>query len=300
MAKITTNKDSITTISGKVLSLDSDGMGLVVKSAEYDRGAKVFNDVELHVRATVPVQDVEIGKNVTVVGNKITDFANPGALTINAAHIAGKPSCFEYGTMSVVNGEVMFASYNEELDVNGQPKMSAEYTNEKGEVVPAHPKKPHFDVAIQAIEQDENGKDIRVLHTVKAYPFKNDTTSIDRYKKLFNNYNHKENPAIATIITQPGIRSSRINVVGDKEYLNHYCNHIGINSIDVEFLNERTKSKSTPSTVKADEKVQPETSIPAPAETTNVPVEDVKVNTNGFEDGTIDMADDAEIGNLFV
>ena len=236
-------------ISGKVAKMAEDRMSCIVATQKYDRANHVNTDVEIEIKAQIPFDEsIMVGKSATVVGYVVPNMTDPTQMSVVAMHISAEASCYDYGTLSVVTGDVVFASFKDERDENGQPKMTKEFTNEKGEIIAPHEKKPHFDIGVNVKELDDNGGTRTVLHTAALYPHKGDMKAIERLQKAFANFDKTENPARVTLITQPGREGSYTKTVGDKEYINYVCNHMGINNCDIEYVKakENTNAPAQP------------------------------------------------------
>ena len=242
-------RDGITTITGKIAEISADRLNFKVKTQVYNKENKTNTDTVVNVVSETPLDaTVSVAQDITVAG-----FLNARTKAYEAMYISTKSGSFDYEKLSVVNGEVMFARLNTEKNPDGSARMTKERTNADGTVIPAHEKKPHFDIAVQTIEPDpeaaEEGATKRVLHIMKIYPFPNrktkelDFSTIDRMAKLFKDYNHKTEVATVAIITQPGRSYSKENVVGERTYMNNYCDHMGVSALDViskEKVAERT------------------------------------------------------------
>lgn len=241
------NKTNTTVMTGTVVKVADDRMSFVLKSQEYNRANSANVDKEILIRSNTPIEeDIVAEQYITCVGYIIPDPENAEGTTAQAMYISNKDQSWDYKTLSVVNGTVLFANYVEEKNEDGTPKMTRERTDKDGNVVPPKAKAPHFDIGIQTREDDGNGGTKRVLHTIKLYAYKGDTAQIDRMKKLFKTFDKENNPCYASVVTQPGQESSQVKEYNGKEYTNFYCQHMGISSIDVVFTKERVQQKETP------------------------------------------------------
>ena len=256
-------KTGLSTISGKIESISDDMLNLTVKTQVYDAATKTRNDTSVPVSLESTFEEnASVGQNITVVG-----FKNPRTKSYDAMFVSTGSGSFDYDALSVVSGDVIFAGYNEEKNEDGSVKMSREYTTASGEVVAPHAKKPHFDIGIATIEpdpsSDKEGATRRVTHIVKVYARKDkdgniDSSSVETVKKLFNNYNYKENPAHVTIVTAPGQEFTRETVGKDgRTYINPTVNHLGYRSLDVEYTKAKVAAKTA--------ETKTEASAPAPA-----------------------------------
>lgn len=271
MAKIYENQKShVTTVSGQIVSVDADRMGMQVKSSKWNAGEKKMEDQVVNVKSAVQLEaDVAVGNNVTFCG-----FFNPVMKAYQAMNIMIKSGCFEMNELAVVRGEVVKAEMNEEKNADGSNKLKAD----------GKPRKPHYDIKITTTEPNpasDKGETMRVLHTIRVYAMTGkdgnvNTANLDRVKKIFNNYNRSENPATVTVVTSPAPSETRENEYNGKVYTNTYVNHMGFKSIDVEWGKERTQEKSNTA---AEEKKEEE---PAPAPVVEEKKEPVQAGS-GFE-----------------
>ena len=256
------DKTNSTTVVGKIASIADDRMSLTIEAEVRRKGVKEPETLAIEVKSATPIdEEFSVGKRATAVGFNIPDMADPNKQVVQAMSLSCRPQAFEWGKLAVVSGEVLFASFNEEKNEDGTPRMTREYTAADGSVTPAHEKKPHFDISVKVKEADENGDPKYVLHTVQCYPWKGDMTQIDRYKKLFANFDRENNPCFATIVTQPGNEYAVQKVVNGKEYINYNSRHMGITKIDVEFEKVRENTKSAEA---APAKVETPAPVPAP------------------------------------
>ena len=289
-------KTGLTTIVGVVESISDDRLKYNVKSETFNRTTNKRENISLPVSNETPLDEkVSVGDKITVVG-----FNNPRNKSYDAMFVTTESGSFDYEDLSVISGEVMFASYNEEKNADGSARMTKERTAADGSTVPAKPKKPHFDIAVSTVEpdpdSDKEGATRRVLHIVSVYSFPGKTDEdkakdpIIRVKKLFGNYSHKENPAYVTIVTTPGMEYTTEKTVGDKTYVNHNVRHMGYKALDVEFakIKDKDKAESKGTEEKAEKAEDP---APAPAKEENA--------GSGFEAPTVNE-EDVSVDNLFI
>lgn len=141
---------------------------------------------------------------------------------------------------SLINGRIKFATYRDEKDENGQPKMSKEYITQDGQKVAPHPKKAHFDIGISVPEQTEDGNTRWITHTIKVYEKtgadgKIDNKQVYGLKKKLENVDLKNEAVYATIVTTPAPVTSYTTEKDGKEYINYSCQHMGYRSMDIDF-----------------------------------------------------------------
>lgn len=242
MKKYHNRKSNIDVISGVVKAISEDRKLFTVATKEIKQDGS-SNDLEFEVNSREPIDEhIKVGDNITTVTKVISDpvtFID----AVHAMSVAKYNNCFEYQDVAVISGDVRFASYNAEKDENGNPKMTKEYVTASGETKAPKAKTPHFDVSINVPEKTEDGGTQYVLHTVKVYETANNQKQIDRLKKTFKNFDAEKNGIYATLVTSPGNSFTRTNTKNDKEYVNHYCTHMGVSSMNFEFLNSKQKEK---------------------------------------------------------
>jgi len=266
MAKLYESKKTHMTIaSGKVTAISPARDAITVETNKYDNATKTNAVVQIEFKSATPITDeLAVGKNVTVCGFYSINPLDPSKEGFQAISISPGNQCFEYSSIAVLDGDVVFANFNEEKNKDGSPRMTKERTGADGAIIPPKERKPHFDIGINVPSVEEDGSTKRTLHVVSAYPYGDDMSKIERYKKLFANYDPKENPAKATIVTAPGRESSSTKEFEGRTYVNHYSNHMGINSLDVTYEKERTKTQPA-GEEKKDE--IPEVKVPEPVNT---------------------------------
>lgn len=274
--KIYTNqKTKMSVVSGVVLAISDDRKSVTIKTQEFNRDEKVraYEDKEMVFEAPQPVaENVVVGKSVTICGYEQIDMM-AGSSKWVAGYVSAGNESFEFKTLAVVNGDVVYARYNEEKNEDGTPKMTKERMGADGKIIPAKAKTPHFDIGVSTV--DAEGK--RVLHTVKAYPDpvkgkdgqivegQKSFDKIETLKKRFANFDKESNPMRVTIATQPGQISTSTNEYDGKVYENTYSNHMGIYSLDIEYTKAREKDKG-------DEEVTPSNENTTPVAPTSTPV----------------------------
>ncbi len=254
MAKIYDNRATSTkTITGVVESIAADRSEITIKTKQWDREAEKNNDVSIPIKVDELGADVSVGDSITAVAYK-----NPRINAYESLFTCTKSGSFDQDSISVIRGEVAYARFDEEKNADGTPKMSRPYTNSKdGKTVESHPKKAHFDIAIDASEPDPaSSKDgvKNVRHIIRVYAMtrdgKTDTKNLDRVKNLFSNFDKDSNPCLVTVVTTPGQSFTTEKESNGKTYTNHYCNHMGYKSLDVEFLKVKEQTKNTPAPAK--------------------------------------------------
>lgn len=282
--KIYTNqKTKMSVVSGKVLAVSDDRKTLTVKTQEFNRDTKVYEDKEMVFEAPQPVaENVVVGKPVTIVGYEQIDMM-AGSSKWVAGYVSAGNESFEYKTLAVVNGDVVYARYNEEKNEDGSPKMTKERMGADGKTIPSKAKTPHFDIGVSTI--DAEGK--RVLHTVKAYPDpvkgkdgeivegQKSFDKIESLKKRFENFDKDNNPMRVTIATQPGQISTSTKEYDGKVYENTYSNHMGIYSLDIEYTKSLEKNKES-GAAPAKESASSEVVQPTPVASTTPAVDESK------------------------
>ena len=165
MAKIYENqKTHLTTCSGEVTEISADRLSFKIKSQKYNRETKKNEEEIKEWKGATPLpESVKVGKNATAVGCYVANPLDPASEGSQAAYVSAENESFEYKTLAVVNGQIVFARYNEEKNEDGTPKMKKERLGADGVMIPAEPRKPHFDIGISTKETDESGQEIRVL-----------------------------------------------------------------------------------------------------------------------------------------
>ena len=304
MAGIYASKNAkVSVISGKVTAVGADKKSFSVESQEYlfekkERQNKTF-DFKLANDLMVLADDVEVGKFVTIMGYEKVSMGMMEEEEESqwvAGYVSVGNESFDFKQLSVVNGDVVFARYNDEIGEDGKPNMKPERMGPDGQMIPAKARVPHFDVGVSVIDKEGN----RVLHIIKAYPDpikdkdgkvvegKKNFDKIETYKKRFGNFDKETNPMRVTIVTQPGTYSSSTREYNGNTYENHYCNHMGIRFLDIEYLREKaqektseTKSEVNPE-VKAGAKVEDEVTQPNNEVNTTPANEEIEDDMNGL------------------
>lgn len=300
MARMYTNqKTHLSVVSGKITAIGEDRKSLTVETQVFNRDESVraYEKTSIAFTTQVPIEeDAKVGDNVTVAGFEQVDMINETSQWV-AGYVSTKNDSFQYKTLAVVNGEVTFARYVDEIGEDGKPNMTKERMGADGSVVAPKAKSPHFDIGVATQEQDGEGGTKRVLHIVKAYPdpvkdaqgnidpTKKNFDKIEALKKRFANFDKETNPMRVTIATQPGTVSSNVREYNGNTYENNYNNHMGVYSLDIEYLKERTRGQEAPAattaapaqeeqTPAAPTTEQTEAPAPAPAPTAAPPAED--------------------------
>lgn len=255
MKMYTNTKTKMSVVSGPVLTISDDRKSITVKTQEFNNDSRKYEDKEIAFETPQPIaENVAVGKSVTVVGYEQIDMMAGTSKWVSGYVSAGNES-FEFKTLAVVNGDVVYARYNEEKNEDGSPKMTKERMGADGKTVPSKPKTPHFDIGVSTMESDGEGNQKRVLHTVKMYPDpvkdkdghlvdgQKNFDKIESMKKRFANFDKESNPMRVTIATQPGQISTSTKEYNGKVYDNTYSNHMGIYSIDIEYTKAREQNK---------------------------------------------------------
>ena len=281
--KVYANKASgMTIISGKITAIDGNKVSIATQ--EYKRDAATntgsYENITIDGVAVKGInEDAKVGDSVTAVGQQQMNFET-GENEWKFIKVSTKNASLTLPKIAVIAGDVVYARYNEEKDANGNPNMTKERTGPDGKIIPAKAKSPHFDIGVSTMEPDENGGERRVLHTIKVYPDpvkdkdgnviegKKNFDKIDSLKKRFANFNKETNPIRVTVVSQPGTYSTSQREYNGQTYDNTYCNHMGVYSIDLDYLKTREQAKETPAPAKE------ETPAPAP-EQENPVVENV-------------------------
>ena len=279
-------KTKMTVFSGKVVSVSDDRTSVTIETLEYDRDSRTNNKKEFTFASTQPIaSDAAPGKLITIVGYEQIDMM-AGTSTWMAGYLSCGNESFEFKTLAVVNGNVVYARYNEEKNEDGTAKMTKERTGADGVLIPSKEKSPHFDIGVSTVESDGAGGTRRVLHTMKAYPEpvkdnagnvipgQKNFKKIEGLKKAFARFDKVENPMRVTIVTQPGQISTMEREYEGKMQTSTFSNHMGVNSLDIEFLKEMEREQSQGATQNTPAHPAPLPELtPAPAPTpTPIPV----------------------------
>lgn len=244
MSKIYRNKETaLNVLSGKIKSVAEDGLSMIVTSQEWkqhtdDKTGKRYmeaNPVEFVARWAIPVPALSyfVGNDVTVVG--YGQGKENGHPRINVEQILTRSEVYKSEELDVVRGLVKFASYNDEKNADGTPKLKQDGQTER---------KPHFDITVTCRDEEN---DRWVNHIFPIYNTKNNPNEIDRYKKKFANFDDKTNRALVTIVTSPGQEPYAVTKsYNGEERVFWNVRHMGIKSFDLEMIDERKKTKDTP------------------------------------------------------
>ena len=287
MAKMYENRSTHTfTFTGVISSIEDNRCDYTVKTAEYNRDEGKNEEKEVKVIGENPLAEgVSVGDKITVLG----EFSNrKGGYEV--IHATTKDESYDFQSICVIRGEVMFANYNEEKNADGTPKMAKAFGDK-----PEHEKKPHFDIGVVTNDPDpssSNGETKRVLHTIKVYAGK-DPKPLDRVQAAFKNFS-KENPCTVSFVTAPGEAVTKERDVNGKKYVNTYVTHMGYRFMDIEWGREKTKSQPAAAAEKKEDTKAPLSEAPAKDE--SAPAQ----SGSGFE-APEEAPDIAEgVGELFV
>ncbi len=275
--KYQNQKSGFTVVSGKIKSISEDKLSSTVSVETWDNVKKARVPEDIVITTLYPIEEEKIGDVITATGYLVRGQIQAESFSKDALYVESAPVASQAHGLAVLAGLVLFANKNDEIDkTTGQPRL-----NQAGQ-----PKKPHFDITIPVGTGEE-----RVTHTVRIYNMperkKEDGTvipaqdNISRYEKLFANFDRKTNPIYCSIITQPGQTYTRKNVVGTREYENTCMSHLGANSVDATFMQERVADKSKEN----QENVPTTAPIPEKEEIT-----DTK-ESSGFDAGNFSMDD---------
>lgn len=301
MAKIyRPQKGQFYVVSGVVKAVSEDKMKITVASEVYNKAEKKAEPEEITFTCRTPVDEFcKENALVTVVA-----FDNVDPMTMetasNAAYVSTGNKSFTVQDISVVNGEVVYARYNEEKDENGNPNMTKPRMGADGKEIPAKEKSPHFDIAVTAYDNDGEGNVKKVLHIIKQYPAtikdKNgnvtgkDSSEIEKLKKRFASFDRTENPMRVTIVTRPGQESvGKPREYNGQTYTDNYNNHMGVRSLDIELIKERKLAKAEAQAAYKEGASSGTVEQQAPA---SAPVEPAKTDVES-------VVDEVENGNLF-
>lgn len=278
MARMYTNqKTKLSVVSGRITAIGDDRKSLTVETEVFNKADDVrkYEKTSIEFTTQVPIEDAaKVGSLVTVAGFEQVDMLNETSQWV-AGYVSTGNDSFQYKTLAVVNGEVTFARYVDELGEDGKPNMTKERMGADGSTVAPKPKSPHFDIGVATKETDGEGGTKRVLHIVKAYPepvkdaqgnidpSKKNYDKIEVLKKRFANFDKETNPMRVTIATQPGTVSSSTREWNGSTYENNYNNHMGVYALDIEYLKEKELQKEQSA---SGERKAPDAVEQAPAE----------------------------------
>lgn len=255
MKSYSPTKSTVSITSGVISSISDDRKTVEVNTRGKNDDNQLVPMTFTAMSRDALDQSYQVGSRITMMTKIISDmdtFEDRNAILKISTDAASQE--FSFKDLSMLSGYVKFARYVDEKNPDGTPKMTKEFTSSDGKTVPAHAKKPHFDISIDVITPSEDGQSSKhVLHTVRCYDFERkgkapEKSQIEMLRKNFSdNYNFKtaDKAIFATIATTPGKDGSYQKVVDDKEYTNYTCTHMGIKSIDIEF--EKVKEKEQPS-----------------------------------------------------
>ena len=261
MAKIYRKKTGMVVLSGPVKSIEPDRMSMVLNTQSYNTKDTKWVDEEFTVQVSQPLDEmIQVGEPATAAG-----YQN-GQSSIMAQTASAKQAVFNTEEMSVVSGFLKKAQYKDELEADGTPKVKRD----------GSPRKPHFDLIVIVPEGDR-----RVMHTIKTYNFtkageENKMSNIDRMKNRFKDFvSEEETPTYVTIVTQVGQERSWESDYNNKVYENYACDHMGVNSLDVDLCYNKEQVRTTAPQTQAHQEVAQAAPAPAPVQApqpTSVPV----------------------------
>lgn len=240
--------------SGIVESISEDRHTITLKTSEWKNNPETKKSESVSVSVTAesynPISDdIKVGERAVLVTKPSFD-PRTNEEKIYACSVTSKDSEFSIQDFSILSGYVKFARYVDEKNPDGTAKMTREFVSQDGKTIPAHAKKPHFDISIEVAKPEGDGQQVHyVLHTVKCYDFGKDAskpgkTQVERLRGVFGDsfsFKDGDKSVFATIVTTPGRDGSYQRVVGENEYTNFTCTHMGIKSMDFEI--EKTKEK---------------------------------------------------------
>lgn len=223
-------KSGFTVVVGKIKSFSDDRMVMIVETEERQPNVKESTPLEFQVTSAIPFEDAyKPGYTVTAAGWP------RGKNVIGADSVMIGNDHFETQDIAIVTGFVKFARMNEEKNSDGTQKMKQDGVT---------PKKPHFDITVSVKEGDKF-----VDHIVKVYEGKTEpgkTNQMERMAKLFSKFDRDTNRIAASIVTSPGSYDSYTTTKNGMEYTNNVCYHMGVKTIDVDFVDQKEKGQSTP------------------------------------------------------
>lgn len=252
--KIYRQKDGITVASGKIKSISDDRMHMVLATQDYNKTEKKVIDTDMNVVLQIPLDDsMKRGFDVTVAGYP------HGKGTFMAETVLSGNDIYQTEDLTIITGFVTSVRFNEEKNEDGSPKMKQDGVT---------PRKPHYDISVPV---QMEGK--RVWHQIAVYD--NDIynkDAIEKAKRLFDKFDKETNRIKVTFVTRPGdITSYVTHGANGQEYTNYSCRHMGYQSVDVEYVDQKEKTKTTPTSEKSTP--APETTQPTPA-STQAPVQE--------------------------
>lgn len=227
MAKVFKKKSGLNVVSGLVKSIDLAQNGakrVVITVSEKNPQTKKWEDKDVAATSTVVDDGVVVGAVATAAGYLW------GASNIMASYIAAGPHVENIDEVEIISGPVQKAAYKSELNEDGTPKLTRSGT----------PRKPHFDISVMV--PDEEGH--RVIHIVKVYNFskseEGQLSNIEKMQKRFADFKDKDTtPIECTIVTGPGNSRSWDSEFNGKVYHNFCCDHMGLQSLDLNYLFEK-------------------------------------------------------------
>ena len=227
MAKVYKKKSGLNVVSGLVKSIDLAQNGakrVVITVSEKNPQTKKWEDKDIAATSNVVDDGVVVGAVVTAAGYLW------GASNIMASYISAGPHVETIDEVEIVSGLVQKAVYKSEINEDGTPKLTRNGT----------PRKPHFDISVMV--PDEEGH--RVIHITKVYNFskseEGQLSNIEKMQKRFADFKDKDStPIECTIVTVPGNLRSWDSEYNGKIYHNFCCDHMGLQSLDLNYLFEK-------------------------------------------------------------
>lgn len=233
--KVYKRKTGIIVVSGEVKSIEPAQNGakkVVFIVKEYNKQSHELEDKEISVTSSNVTDAVAVGSIATAAGYQW------GAGNIMGTYISAGPhvECVD-NDIEIVSGLVNKAVYKSELNEDGSPRLKRDGT----------PRKPHFDISV--VIPDEEGH--RVFHIVKVYNFnkKEDSqlSNIEKMQKRFADFKDKDStPIECTIVTAPGQIRPWESEYNGQVYQNYCCDHMGVFSMDLNFLFSRERDNERP------------------------------------------------------
>lgn len=255
MRTYTNSSTGMKVLMGTIKSISEDRRTMVVTTQEMDRSKNEYVPVEYTVKTQIPFEDdYKVGFDVTAAGY------GHGKGTIMAEAVLIGNSYYDDAELAIVKGFVKKAGLKSEKNEDGTPK-----TKRDGSI-----RKPHYDVTVAIHEGDK-----WVDHIIKLYDGNTPAgkkSMIDRAQAMFGRFDRETNRIKVTFVTAPGTYESKESVGKDgKTYINNYCYHLGAKAIDIEYVDQKEKDKSTP-----------EKAVTKPTPERVEPVQDAPQQGNGF------------------
>lgn len=242
--KIYRQKDGITVASGKIKDISDDRMHIVLATQDYNKTDKKNVDMDMNIVLQIPLDDsMKKGFDVTVAGYP------HGKGTFMAETILSGNDIYQTEDLTILTGFIASTRLNEEKNEDGSPKMKRDGTT---------PRKPHYDISIAVTEEGH-----KVWHQIAVYDNeKYNKDAIEKAKRLFDKFDKKSNRIKVTFVTRPGETTSYVtHGANGQEYTNYSCRHMGYQSVDIDYVDQKERTKTTP----VSEKSTPAPEMPAPA-----------------------------------